>query len=118
VNKNNLLYDEVNMNSLYIAVIALNYRLSCEAIRFLAENDTNATIKQAHQNIIQMSDGTVYRCFSDYNQVRGHCIDQLILVDDSRWYVVSEQDELISCIHYRMMHSCVPEELKIQKFEW
>ena len=65
-----------------------------------------------------MKDGTRYFIFPTFNHVRGHCIDQLIIVDDFRWMVYEQQYELIDWIKYRMMHSCVPEEFQIQKYEY
>jgi len=103
---------------LYIAVVAYNFELSCRAIRILAENDANTEIKTIRKDVIEMSDNTKYKAFSNYNHVRGHYIDQLVIVDDFRWNVHMQQEELISWIKYRMMHSCVPKEFQIQEYEY
>ena len=103
---------------LRIAVVAYNYELSLKAIRELAENDTNSKPKIICRDKILMDDDTQYITFSTYNNVRGHCIDQLIIVDDFRWEVYSKQYELIDWIKYRMWMSCVPEEFQELKYEW
>ena len=83
---------------LSIAVVSFNFDLSCKAIRDIAENDMNSKIKIARRDEIIMEDDTRYKAFSTYNHVRGHCIDQLILVDDSRWIVYDQQYELIDWV--------------------
>jgi len=103
---------------LNIAVVAFNYRLSCEALRILANNDEDAEPISIQKDNIIMSDKTKYKAFSTYNHVRGHYIDQIIIVDDCRWEVLVQQYELIEDIKYRMTHSCVPKEFQIQKYEW
>lgn len=70
------------------------------------------------KDYIIMEDDTRYKIFPTYNHVRGHCIDQLIIVDDDRWEVYDVQHELIDWIKYRMFMSCVPEEFQIQEYEW
>ena len=103
---------------LHIAVVGYNFQLACEAIRILAENDNNTKIKRIQTGTILMEDGTKYQAFPTCNSVRGLCIDQLIIVDDCRWKVYKQQEELIDWIKYRMIYSCVPEEFLIQKFEY
>ncbi len=105
---------------LMVAVVAYNYELSCKAIRMLAENDMDSKIKQVRMGYgqILMEDGTIYKAFPTYNHVRGHCIDQLIIVDDPRWMVYDNQYELLDWIDNRMYMSCVPEEFLVQKYEW
>lgn len=103
---------------LTVAVVAYNYDLSCKAVWQLANNDKDSKIKYKHKNEIIMEDCTRYITFPTYNHVRGHCIDQLIIVDDYRWEVYQEQAELIDWIKHRMFMSCVPEELQIQRYEW
>lgn len=65
-----------------------------------------------------MDDDTIYYVFPNYNHVRGILIDQLIIVDDFRWHVYKQQEELIDWIKYCMKNSYVPEEFKVQKYEW
>jgi len=104
--------------SLNIAVVGYNYELSCRAIRLIAENDINAEIKIARKNEILMNDETKYKAFPTYNHVRGHCIYQIIIVDDSRWNVYEHQDELIEWLKYRLDYtSYVPEEFQIQRYK-
>jgi len=68
---------------------------------------------------IEMNDGTRYKAFSNYNNTRGHWIDQIIIVDDYKWKVYDQQEELISWLKYRLgCVSCVPEEFQIQEYEW
>lgn len=103
---------------LNIAIVAFNYELSKKAMREIAYNDVDSKIKIKQYDYIIMEDDTRYKIFPTYNHVRGHCIDQLIIVDDDRWEVYAQQYELIDWIKYRMFMSCVPEELQIQRYEW
>ena len=101
-----------------IAVVAFNYKLSLRALRVIAEND-NSEIERIYKDKIVMKDGNEYHAFPTYNHVRGHIIDQFIVVDDSRWEVYSQQLELIDWIRYRLdCVSCVPEEFQELKYEW
>jgi len=97
--------------------VAYNYKLSKEAMKKIANSD-KSNIKTLRENYIEMNDATRYYIFSTHNHVRGHIIDQLIIVDDSRWEVYQQQAELIEWIKYRMCYSCVPEEYQIQEYEW
>ena len=103
--------------NLTVAVVSYNFELSCRAIRVLVENDMDSKAKIICKDEIIMEDGTRYKAFPTYNHVRGYCIDQLIMVDDSRWMVHSQQYELIDWVKYRMFMSCVPEEFQIQEYE-
>jgi hypothetical protein len=104
---------------LKIAVVAYNYELSMKAIRELAENDMNSKPKVIRRDKILMEDNTQYVAFPTYNHVRGHCIDQLIVVDDFRWFVYRKQRELIDWIRYRIdCASCVPREFQEIEYEW
>lgn len=106
------------MNDLVIAVVAFNYKLSCEAIRELAYNDQNYKPIQICMGFCKMQDGTRYKCFSTEEKTRGHHIDQIILVDDNRWEVDWQQFELIDSLKHRMYMSYVPDEFQIQRYEW
>jgi predicted HAD superfamily hydrolase len=105
------------MNILRIAIVGFNYEQSKRAMKEIANIDCSK-IERMSDKSIEMNDGTKYYIFPTYNHVRGYCIDQLIIVDDYRWEVLYQEEELIDWIKYRMMHSCVPEEFKIQKYEW
>lgn len=111
-------YQKGSDHILNIAIVAFNYELSKRALWEIANNDTNSKIKVRTKDYIIMEDGTKYKIFPTYNHVRGHCIDQLIIVDDDRWEVYNQQHELIDWIKYRMFMSCVPEEFQIQEYEW
>ena len=106
---------------LNIAVVAYNYDLSCKAIRELVESDMGSKPKHIRKNEILMEDGTRYKAFHNAIDTRGKLIDvdQIILVDDSRWMVYIQQyeiiDYLISQLH---LYSRVPEEFQILKYEW
>jgi len=104
---------------LKIAVVAYNYEIACKAVRLLAENDVDSKPKIIHKDKIIMEDETQYVAFPTYNHVRGHCIDQVVIVDDFRWSVDKQQIELLDWIRYRLeCTSCVPEELQELRFEW
>lgn len=103
--------------SLRIAIVAYNYEQSKLIMKEIAYFD-NSKIKRIQNDRIEMYDGTIYHIFPTYNQVRGYCIDQLIISDDFRWNVYKQQEELIEWIKYRMMHSCVPERFRIQEYEY
>lgn len=104
---------------LSIAVVSFNFELSCKAIKEIAENDMDSKIKIVRRDEILMEDGTRYKAFLTYNHARGCRVDQIILVDDSKWYVYNQQYELIDFLKYRLYcTSCVPEEFQIQKYEW
>lgn len=104
---------------LSIAVVAYNFELSCRAIRILADNDLNSKPKIIRRDEIIMEDDVKYKAFPTYNHARGHCIDQIIIVDDNRWEVYQQQYELIDWLKYRLdCTSCVPEEFQILKYEW
>ncbi len=102
---------------LRIAIVGFNYEQSKRALREIVEADCSK-MKRKSDRIIEMDDGTLYCIFPTYNHVRGYCIDQLIIVDDERWHVYKEQEELIEWIKYRMTFSCVPKEFQIQEYEW
>lgn len=102
---------------LRIAIVGFNYELSKKAMLKIAEVDYS-TIKRKSNKYIEMDDDTLYCVFPNYNHVRGYQIDQLIVVDDFRWEIYNQQEELIDWIKYRMKHSCVPEEFQVQKYEW
>lgn len=103
---------------LKIAVVAFDYELSCKALRVIAEND-NSIPKVIRKDNIIMKDETQYIALPTYNHARGHCFDQLIIVDDSRWEVYGKQYELIDWIKYRLScASYVPEEFQILEYEW
>ena len=105
------------MTILRIAIVASNYELSKKAMLKIAEVDYS-TIKIKLNKSIEMDDNTIYYVFPTHNHVRGCCIDQLIIVDDFRWKVYSQQEELIDWIKYRMKNSCVPEEFQVQEYEY
>lgn len=109
----------VVINILHIAVVGYNYELSCKAIRMFAQNDMDSKPIKIMKDSIVMDDGTKYKAFSSDNNARGHYIDQIIVVDDSRWDVYQQQYELIDFLKYRLYcTSCVPEEYQIQEYEW
>lgn len=103
---------------LNIAIVAFNYELSKIAMREIAYNDIDSKIKIVRPDYIIMEDNTRYKIFPTYNHVRGHCIDQLIIVEDDKGEVYDKQWELIDSIKYRMFMSCVPKEFQIQGYEW
>ena len=100
--------------ALNIAVVGYDYKLSCMAIRQIAENDMDSTIKYTGQNEIIMEDGTRYIVFSNLLQTKGFSIDQIILTDDTRWSVLLKQSEILESLTDRLNRSCVPEALQIQ----
>ncbi len=105
--------------ALSIAVVGYNYKLSCRAIRQVAENDMDSKIKFARQDLVLMDDGTRYKAFTNNtDSLRGVLVDQIILVDDYRWGVILQQHGLISYLKERLHRSCVPEEFQIQEYEW
>ena len=109
----------VVINILHIAVVAYNFELSCKAIRVLAENDINSKPKTIRKDMVVMEDETKYQAFPTYNHARGHSVDQIIIVDDNRWFVYDEQFELLDFLKYRLYcTSCVPEVFQIQRYEW
>jgi hypothetical protein len=104
---------------LNIAVVAFNFELSCRAVKEIALNDVDSKPIMMLRDTIKMEDGTWYQAFPTFNHVRGHTIDQIIIVDDSRWNVYQQQYELIDWLKYRMdCTSCVPEEFQILTYEW
>ncbi len=103
---------------LNIAVVAFNYVLALRACKVLADNDTDTKIKRKCKEYIEMEDGTRYKHFSNYNNARGHKIDQIILVDDFRWDIYQEQFELIDYLKSKVSVSCVPDEFLIQQYEY
>ena len=67
-----------------------------------------------------MEDGTKYTAISS-NSISsfGFRIDQLIIVDDSRWKIFGKLWELIDyTTNYCLNTSCVPEEFQVQKYEY
>lgn len=103
---------------LTVAIVGFNYEQSKQALFEIATNDVDASIKYKTQDEIRMSDGTRYVAFPTHNHVRGWCIDQVIVADDDRWNVFAQQYELLDWLQYRMVHSCVPDEFRIQRYEW
>jgi hypothetical protein len=106
------------MRYLVVAVVAFNYPLSCRAIRILSQEDGGKIKKVISKTSILMEDGTVYKCFSSFDCIAGHRVDQLIIVDDERWSVMEEQWDVINQLKCAMTKSCVPEDYKIQKYKW
>lgn len=88
-------------------------------MREIVKNDCNSKPKIIKRDYIIMEDETMYKIFSAYDNVRGHCIDQVIIVDDDRWMIYEKQKELIDWIKYRIdCTSCVPEEFQVLEYKW
>lgn len=107
---------------LKIGVLGYSYDLSIRALWEIINND-EFNYKSRSKYIALMNDDleTTYYAINPNNEdrINGIRLDQLIIVDDNRWNILIRHEEFINhCIIPCLVRSYVPEEFKIQKYEW
>ena len=100
-----------------IGVLGYNQNLTKEALVGIAKSDVDARIIKISSNEIVMSDGTSY--IPATRQTRGLRFDQIILVDDYRWELLTDEFDFINDILLpSLINSCVPEDFQVIQYEW
>ncbi len=106
--------------SLKIGVLGWDSHLSQVALKQVVLNDKTTTPKKIYKDKVITEDESLYMIVpQEIDKLRGLRFDQLILVDDERWQLLDKHYYLIKDFeNYVISTSCVPDEFKIQKYEW
>ena len=107
---------------LRIGILGYSYDLSTRALHEIVNND-EFNYKSISKFVALMNDDVETRYYAinpnSENGIMGTRLDQLIIVDDERWEILDKHGDFINhCINPCLVSSCVPEEFKIQKYEW
>ena len=104
---------------LRVGILAYNESLTTECCKMIAYSDEDAKITNTTQRATYMGDGTAYFAISDSElNNRGRTLDQLILVDDSRWEIFKHKETLIDYLEkYVLNDNLKNTEYRIQMYE-
>lgn len=113
---------ETRIIPLHIAFLGYNRELGRTGMKKFAE-DNQVLIEKFNQgyfdNEIKLKDGTIITLIHNHiDYFRGNKFDQLILFDDDRWMIFSENFQTIRYVReYLMKMSNVPEEFQLLLYE-
>lgn len=100
-----------------VAILCFNNNLSYRVLQEIVKNDVLSKPIKVMKDQVLMEDGTRYIIIPS-SPFRGIRLDQLIIVDDSRWMILDECEEFINyCIKPCLANSNVPDDFLIQKYE-
>jgi hypothetical protein len=105
---------------LNIGIISYNMKLTDRALRIISENDANSIPIKRNSNRVEMSDGTVYIPVHQERDIHGKRFDQIILVDDYRWWLLDKQYMLISRAIERLsnLFEYYGMDCQVLRYEW
>lgn len=109
---------------LRVAVIGYNAPCSIRAMYEVARAcEDDRPIFNVRDRRVVMESGTVFEAIigdcRDWHRYKGFKYDQLIIVDDQRFQVLISRSGILEQLFEALNdRSCVPEEFRVQFYEW